>query len=133
MKGVEEKRTVGIQLSGSAESVEKVLDRLADIREIEVLPFRPDGGWSSSDWPLWWYGYGGPAYAYGNPCQGNSSSNRWGGRYCSIFGGMTLLSYAIYRADPVFIVGQAGGLIIYTRNLYFIYRERTRLPEASAS
>jgi len=56
--------------------------------------FRPDGGFTSSDWPLWWYGYGGPAYAYGNPCQGNSSSNRWGGRYCSIFG-----AYQV-RNDP---------------------------------
>jgi len=42
----------------------------------------------------------------------------------SVAGGITLLSYAIYRRDPVFIVGQAGGLIIYTRNLYFIRRER---------
>ncbi len=43
--------------------------------------------------------------------------------YFSVAGGVTLLSYAIYRADPVFIVGQAGGLAIYFRNLYFIYRE----------
>lgn len=44
----------------------------------------------------------------------------------SLCGGITLLSYAIYRRDPVFIVGQAGGLLIYSRNLYFIYRERLR-------
>ena len=43
--------------------------------------------------------------------------------YFSLAGGATLLGYAIYRQDPVFIVGQAGGLFIYTRNLYFIYRE----------
>ena len=53
--------------------------------------------------------------------------------FFSVAGGITLLGYAIYRQDPVFIVGQAGGLIIYTRNLYFIYRERMQLPEASAS
>jgi len=53
--------------------------------------------------------------------------------FFSVAGGITLLGYAIYRQDPVFIVGQAGGLIIYTRNLYFIYRERTLLSEASAS
>lgn len=35
---------------------------------------------------------------------------------------MTLLSYAIYRRDPVFIVGQGAGLLIYLRNLRFIYR-----------
>jgi lipid-A-disaccharide synthase-like uncharacterized protein len=53
--------------------------------------------------------------------------------FFSVAGGITLLGYAIYRQDPVFIVGQAGGLIIYTRNLYFIYRERMQLSEASAS
>jgi lipid-A-disaccharide synthase-like uncharacterized protein len=35
-----------------------------------------------------------------------------------------LLVYAIYREDPVFIVGQAAGLLIYVRNLLLIYRER---------
>jgi lipid-A-disaccharide synthase-like uncharacterized protein len=35
-----------------------------------------------------------------------------------------LLSYAIYRSDPVFIAGQAGGLVIYARNLYFIHKHR---------
>ena len=44
--------------------------------------------------------------------------------FFSLGGGVFLLSYAIYRQDPVFIVGQAGGLFIYTRNLYLIYRER---------
>jgi lipid-A-disaccharide synthase-like uncharacterized protein len=53
--------------------------------------------------------------------------------FFSVAGGITLLSYAIYRRDPVFIVGQAGGLIIYLRNLYFIYRERMQLPGVSAS
>ncbi len=44
--------------------------------------------------------------------------------YFSIFGGVTLLTYAIYREDPVFIVGQGAGLLIYARNLYFIHRRR---------
>lgn len=44
--------------------------------------------------------------------------------YFSIAGGATLLAYAIYREDPVFIVGQAAGLLIYFRNLYFVHRER---------
>lgn len=43
--------------------------------------------------------------------------------YFSILGGITLLSYAIYKKDPVFILGQATGIVIYTRNLYFIYRQ----------
>jgi lipid-A-disaccharide synthase-like uncharacterized protein len=41
--------------------------------------------------------------------------------YFSFFGGIMLLAYACYRVDPVFIVGQAIGLVIYTRNLYFIW------------
>jgi lipid-A-disaccharide synthase-like uncharacterized protein len=44
--------------------------------------------------------------------------------YFSVAGGVTLLAYAIWRQDPVFIVGQAGGLVIYARNLYFLWRER---------
>jgi lipid-A-disaccharide synthase-like uncharacterized protein len=35
-----------------------------------------------------------------------------------------LLSYAIYRADPVFILGQAAGSFVYIRNIYFIRREK---------
>ncbi|MBS1270002.1 MAG: hypothetical protein MAG794_00954 [Gammaproteobacteria bacterium] len=44
--------------------------------------------------------------------------------YFSILGGVTLFAYAIYRADPVFVVGQGAGLLIYSRNLYFIMKER---------
>ena len=42
----------------------------------------------------------------------------------SVGGGALLLIYALYRKDPVFIAGQALGLFIYFRNLYFIRRER---------
>ena len=40
--------------------------------------------------------------------------------YFSLLGGLTLLSYAIYRLDPVFILGQATGLFIYIRNLMLL-------------
>ena len=40
--------------------------------------------------------------------------------FFSIGGGMLLLIYALYRRDPVFIAGQALGLVVYFRNLYFI-------------
>ena len=46
--------------------------------------------------------------------------------YFSILGGMTLLTYAIWRRDPVIICGQAGGLLIYARNLWFIHSKRAR-------
>lgn len=38
----------------------------------------------------------------------------------SLAGGATLLAYAIWRQDPVFITGQAFGLIVYMRNLMLI-------------
>ena len=41
----------------------------------------------------------------------------------SLLGGITLLTYAIHRRDPVFILGQSAGLIVYLRNLYFVRRE----------
>lgn len=52
--------------------------------------------------------------------------------FLSLGGGATLLAYAIYRADPVFIVGQGGGLFIYIRNLMLIRRESAaqRVPGA---
>ncbi|WP_424933933.1 lipid-A-disaccharide synthase N-terminal domain-containing protein [Amaricoccus macauensis] len=44
--------------------------------------------------------------------------------YFSIAGGLILFAYAVYREDPVFILGQATGIIIYSRNLYLIYAEK---------
>jgi lipid-A-disaccharide synthase-like uncharacterized protein len=44
--------------------------------------------------------------------------------YLSIMGSGLLLLYAIYRRDPVFILGQSFGIFIYSRNLYLIYREK---------
>lgn len=40
--------------------------------------------------------------------------------YFSLGGGVILLAYAIYRRDPVFMIGQATGLFIYVRNLWLI-------------
>jgi lipid-A-disaccharide synthase-like uncharacterized protein len=42
----------------------------------------------------------------------------------SIGGGLLLLVYALYRRDPVFILGQAFGVFVYVRNLYFVGLER---------
>jgi lipid-A-disaccharide synthase-like uncharacterized protein len=44
--------------------------------------------------------------------------------YCSLGGGIVLLAYAIHKLDPVFITGQAAGLVVYSRNLYLIAREK---------
>lgn len=44
--------------------------------------------------------------------------------YFSVLGGSILLLYSLYRRDPVFIVGQSVGLLVYFRNLYWIFREK---------
>lgn len=49
----------------------------------------------------------------------------------SLAGGATLLAYAIYRRDPVFIAGQGAGLFIYVRNMVLIRRE-SRLEQESS-
>ena len=42
----------------------------------------------------------------------------------SIGGGALLLMYALYRRDPVFILGQGTGLLIYLRNIHFIWTHK---------
>ncbi|MDZ4021339.1 lipid-A-disaccharide synthase N-terminal domain-containing protein [Pseudomonas sichuanensis] len=42
--------------------------------------------------------------------------------YLSMLGSALLLIYAIYRQDPVFIIGQAFGFLVYLRNLQLIAR-----------
>lgn len=42
--------------------------------------------------------------------------------WLSLAGGLTLLTYALYRQDPVFILGQGMGLFIYLRNLMLLAR-----------
>ena len=49
-------------------------------------------------------------------------TNFW---YLSIVGSTLLLAYAIYRQDPVFIVGQAFGSLVYFRNLQLIAKSRS--------
>ncbi len=44
--------------------------------------------------------------------------------YFSLAGGAMLLAYAIYRFDPVFMLGQAMGLLIYARNIHLIWKQK---------
>ena len=44
--------------------------------------------------------------------------------YFSLAGGVVLLTYAIYRRDPVFMLGQSMGLIVYARNLWLIHADK---------
>ena len=43
--------------------------------------------------------------------------------YFSILGGLILFAYALWRQDPVFILGQSVGIVIYSRNLFLIRKE----------
>lgn len=44
----------------------------------------------------------------------------------SLFGSIFLFVYAVYKRDPVFILGQAPNIFIYSRNIYLIKREKNR-------
>ena len=44
--------------------------------------------------------------------------------YLSIGGAVGLLCYSLWRRDPVFIVGQLMGMVVYIRNLQWHYRTR---------
>jgi lipid-A-disaccharide synthase-like uncharacterized protein len=51
--------------------------------------------------------------------------------YCSLAGGVVSLAYAIHIESAPFIIGQGSGLVVYSRNLYLIFRERAALREAA--
>jgi len=42
----------------------------------------------------------------------------------SLTGSLIIVAYALYRKDPVLILGQSTGLVVYSRNIYLLRRER---------
>jgi lipid-A-disaccharide synthase-like uncharacterized protein len=52
--------------------------------------------------------------------------------YFSIAGGAFLFAYSLWRMDPVFILGQSLGIVVYSRNLYLIYN-RAQTQQAAAT
>ena len=44
--------------------------------------------------------------------------------YFSLGGGLIVFVYALHQQDPVFILGQSLGVIIYVRNIWFIWRNK---------
>jgi len=52
--------------------------------------------------------------------------------WLSLLGGAALLSYAVFRRDPVIVVGQSMGLFIYVRNLMLIGKARRRIEVQAA-
>jgi lipid-A-disaccharide synthase-like uncharacterized protein len=56
--------------------------------------------------------------------------------WLSLGGAALLLAYAIHRRDPVFILGQAFGFVVYTRNLVLIAKQHPAVlppPERPAA
>lgn len=53
--------------------------------------------------------------------------------WLSLLGGLVLFSYAVHRRDPVFIIGQAFGLVVYARNLVLIRRRARRARRLQAT
>jgi len=55
--------------------------------------------------------------------------------YFSLAGGLILFCYAIHKKDPVFIMGQSSGIIVYIRNLFLIRRSSSgkQLTELQAA
>ncbi len=44
--------------------------------------------------------------------------------YFSLLGGAIVLAYGIHKLDPVIILGQLPGTVIYSRNLWLIRSEK---------
>jgi lipid-A-disaccharide synthase-like uncharacterized protein len=49
--------------------------------------------------------------------------------WLSLAGGLSLFVYAVHRGDPVFILGQVAGLVVYGRNLVLLRRTGHRAPD----
>lgn len=44
--------------------------------------------------------------------------------YFSILGSMVVLAYGLHKADPVIIIGQLPGVLVYSRNLWLIHKSK---------
>ena len=51
--------------------------------------------------------------------------------YLSLVGGIVTTAYAIHLKSVPFALGQGSGLVVYGRNLYLIFRERSLLKQAA--
>ena len=52
--------------------------------------------------------------------------------YLSISGGLVLFVYSVHINDPVFMVGQFAGLIVYVRNLVLINKKAKESKQIGA-
>jgi lipid-A-disaccharide synthase-like uncharacterized protein len=47
--------------------------------------------------------------------------------YMSLIGSVIVLAYAVHKMDPVFIVGQGVGTLVYVRNIMLVHRVKKRV------
>lgn len=45
----------------------------------------------------------------------------------SLFGAIIILSYALFRHDPVLIIGQTTGIFVYSRNLFILKKSEEKI------
>jgi lipid-A-disaccharide synthase-like uncharacterized protein len=50
--------------------------------------------------------------------------------YFSLIGGLTVLAYGLHKAEPVIILGQLPGTIVYARNLMLIKKQANKVNSA---
>lgn len=48
--------------------------------------------------------------------------------YFSILGSVVVLAYGIHKLDPVIILGQLPGVVVYSRNLWLIHKGKDDQP-----
>lgn len=53
--------------------------------------------------------------------------------YFSITGGLLMFTYGVFRTDPVIMIGQSTGIFIYSRNLWFIWKEKRENARTAAA
>lgn len=46
--------------------------------------------------------------------------------YLSLLGGLIVLAYGLHKLDPVIILGQLPGTVVYSRNLVLIHRNNKK-------
>jgi lipid-A-disaccharide synthase-like uncharacterized protein len=51
--------------------------------------------------------------------------------WISLVGAVTMFAYFVWRRDPVPMLGQASGIVIYARNLRLIYKHKRRARRAA--
>jgi lipid-A-disaccharide synthase-like uncharacterized protein len=85
---------------------------------------------SARPWPGWWGRAASMSHSQFWRKESVIPVSFW---FFSIGGGLTLFTYALYRHDPVFILGEAAGVLIYSRNLYLIWHKRQSLHRSRSS